>query len=71
VPPAAADVLDDHRLAERQPHAFGHNARQDVGAAAGRERHDHGDLLRWKALRPRAGNAREQGERDRKQQSRH
>ena len=48
-----ADILDDHRLAERHPHALGHDARQDVGAAAGRERHDHGDLLRRKALRRR------------------
>ena len=40
----AADVLDDDRLAERRPHALGHDARGDIGRAARRERNDERDL---------------------------
>ena len=41
----AAAVLDDHRLAERLAELGVDQPRGDVGAAAGREAHHHGDLL--------------------------
>ena len=41
----AAAVLDDHRLAERLAELGVDQPRRDVGAAAGREAHHHGDLL--------------------------
>jgi hypothetical protein len=41
----AADILNDHLLAQRLAHALAEDARQGVGGAAGRERHDHGDRL--------------------------
>jgi hypothetical protein len=44
----AAHIFHDHRLAERYPHALGDDARENIGAAARRERHDHGDGLRGK-----------------------
>ena len=53
----AADVLDDHRLAERGLHMVADDARDDVGDAAGRERHDQGHGLRRKGLRLRAEGA--------------
>ena len=59
----AADVLDDHRLAQQRPHALGQNARRHIGRAARRERHDHGDLARRVGLRQRvrsAGQGRDQ-----------
>ena len=49
----AADVLDDHRLAERLPQPIVQDARDGVGRAAGRERHDHGDRPRRIGLRER------------------
>ena len=44
----AADILDDHRLAEERPHLVGHDAPGDVGRAARRERHDQRDRARGK-----------------------
>ena len=61
----AADVLDDHRLAQQRPHALGQNAGRHVGRAARRERHDHGDLARRVGLRQRArGAGQGRGQRD-------
>ena len=57
----AADVLDDHRLTERGPHALRQDARHDVGRAARRERHDHRDRPRRIGLRVRAGDAAQDG----------
>jgi hypothetical protein len=42
----AADILDDHRLAERRAHLVGQDARGDVGRSAWRERHDQRDRSR-------------------------
>jgi len=39
----AGHVLDHDGLAERRPHALGHDASDPVGRSAGRERNDHGD----------------------------
>ena len=47
----AADILDHQRLAQRLGHGFGHDARDDIARAAGRERYHHGDLPRRIALR--------------------
>ncbi len=41
----AGTVVHHHRLAQLGAHALGDDARQDVGGAAGRERHDDGDGL--------------------------
>ncbi|MNY12395.1 hypothetical protein D3C86_1454740 [compost metagenome] len=41
----AALVFHDHRLAEFLAHALRHEARDDVGGTAGRERNDHADGL--------------------------
>ena len=38
----AAHILDDDRLAEEFAHALRLNARADIDAAAGSERHDRG-----------------------------
>ena len=46
-PAGAADILDDDWLAERARHMLPHQAGDDVGRAAGRKRHDHGDRLVW------------------------
>ncbi len=46
----AADILDDHRLAEESPHLVGDDAPGDVGRAARRERHDQRDGARGKSL---------------------
>ena len=57
----AADVLDDDRLAEDRPHLLGHDARDDIGRAARRERHHQRDLLateRSAPARPRGRPAR-------------
>ena len=61
---AGADhVLDDDALAERLRHMRGDDARDDVGRAAGRERHDHGDGAGRIVLRlGRRGNAASAGE---------
>ena len=39
-----ADVFDDDGLPERRPHAFGQDARGDVGRTARRKRNDERDL---------------------------
>jgi len=41
----AADVLDDHRLAERRVHALREAAGEDVGRPSWREGHDHAHRL--------------------------
>jgi hypothetical protein len=46
-------VLDHHRLAEKLGHARREDARHHVGAAAGREAHDHADRLAGIVLRLR------------------
>ena len=66
----AAHVLCDHRLAERGPHVFGDEPRNDVGDAAGREGHDHSDRARRIGLRKRARDA-GQDERDRENNPSH
>ena len=50
----AADILDDHGLAEDFPHLLGHDARDDVARPAGRKRHHHRDGPRWVTLRVHA-----------------
>jgi hypothetical protein len=67
----AAHVLDDHGLTERRPHALGNDARDDVGDAAGCERHDHGDRPRRIALRHGARDAARDGERHRNRELPH
>ena len=47
----AADILDDHRLAEERPHPVRHDPPGHVGRAARRERHDQGDRAGGKVLR--------------------
>src|SRR5262249_37845670 len=49
--PAPVHGLDDHGLAERHPHALAQDARERFRRPARRERHDHGDGMRWIALR--------------------
>ena len=44
-------VLDDHRLAPDLGELRADLAREDVGGAAGRVRHDEADRLRWIGLR--------------------
>ena len=46
----AADILDNHRLAERRAHFVGHDPRGDVGRSARRERHDQRDRTRGKIV---------------------
>ena len=41
----AADILDEHGLAERPAHRFGDETRHRIGRAAGRRRHDERDRL--------------------------
>jgi hypothetical protein len=41
----ARPVVDDNGLSEKLRHAVLHNARDKVGGAGGRERHDHPDRL--------------------------
>ncbi len=58
--PAAGAVLDHERLAETVGEMLAEPAREDIGAAARRVRHDDGDLargilLRRRGLRERAG----------------
>jgi hypothetical protein len=48
---SSGDVLDDDRLAEAPPHAFGEKPRQHIGCAARRERHDQRHRPRRIALR--------------------
>jgi len=59
-------VVDDHLLAERLRHLRRHRARDDLGAAARRERHDEPHRLRRPGLRE--GAARAGGEGDAGQQ---
>jgi hypothetical protein len=42
----ADDVLDDDPLTERTRHVLADEARGDIGRAARRKRHDHGDRPR-------------------------
>ena len=49
----AGPVLDQHRLAELCAELLRHRAGHDVGRAAGRERHDGADRMRWVGLRHR------------------
>jgi hypothetical protein len=60
----AADILDDHRLAERRAHFVGHDARGDVGRSARRKRHDQRDRARGKIVGARRHQWRDQGQRD-------
>src|SRR5256885_13263159 len=53
----SGDVLDDHRLAERDAHPLADGARDRVGRPAGRERHHDRDRTRWIGLRLRAAEA--------------
>jgi hypothetical protein len=60
----AANVLNDHSLSEVPSHPLGHNSRDRVRDAAGREWHDHGDRPRGIGLRrrdPRYGRERRTG----------
>ena len=61
--PRATDVLDDDRLAEQGPHAFGQDPCQRVDGPASRKRYDQRDWPRRISLR--AGEARERGQADR------
>jgi hypothetical protein len=65
------DVLDHHRLAERDAHAVGQDTRQCVGRAAGRERHDDRDRSGGKFLRRRADDVQDGGKNGSKQQPGH
>ncbi len=56
-PAGTTHILDHHRLAERGLHALGDDARDDIGHAAGRERHDHSDRPRRKSFCCGAGDA--------------
>ena len=56
----AADILDDDLLAEILGHGFGDQARDRVGRAAGRERHDDGD----RAVGIGLGGSRKRGRRE-------
>ena len=56
----AADVLDHQRLAEPRLQFGRGGAHDDVGDAAGRDRHDHADRLRRILLRLRGGGAQRQ-----------
>ncbi len=67
----AADVFDDHRLAEDRPHPLGHDARDHVGRAARRERHDQRDRTRRVGLRLHAGDAGHERERNRDDEALH
>jgi hypothetical protein len=49
-PSRAGDILDDHRLAEREPHSLGNDPRDGIGRTAWREGLDHGDRARRVAL---------------------
>ncbi len=60
----AADVFDDHRLAERRAHLVGHDARGHIGRAARRKRHDQRDRPRREIIGVR-GSERERQERER------
>ena len=60
----AADILDDHRLAERCPHLVRHDPRRDVGRPAGRERHDQRDGARRKIVGASGGYERDESERE-------
>jgi hypothetical protein len=59
----AGPILDDNLLSDRPRHGFARQARQEVGAAAGREHHDHADRTRRIGLRPRWSHDRRRGER--------
>src|SRR5262245_66386143 len=48
----AGYVFNDDGLAERDPHALGHDAPNRICWSAGRKRHDHRDRPRWVGLRP-------------------
>jgi hypothetical protein len=54
-PACAAPVLDHERLAELRAELLRHDARDDVGGAAGRKRHHQPDRLGGIGLRQRAG----------------
>ena len=60
----AGRILDDHRLAEMRPHAFGHDARDRVGRSAGGERNQDRDGTRGKGLRVRAADRAARGQRN-------
>ena len=57
----ARDILDHDRLPERLCHLLGNRARDDVGGAAGRERHDHGDGAFREVLGVGSGSERKHG----------
>jgi hypothetical protein len=68
--PPAPPTFSIHRLAERRAHRLGDQARRGVGRAAGRERHDERHRLgRERRLRRR--DARESGQRGRRDQPYH
>ena len=50
----AANVLNDHLLAERPAHTLCHNTRDDVTRPACWEWHNHSDGSAWVALRMRS-----------------
>ena len=52
------DVLDQHRLAERDLHALGEDPRHRIRRTAGGERHDDGDGTRGKVLGERGAEVR-------------
>ncbi|KAG1484022.1 hypothetical protein G6F54_013487 [Rhizopus delemar] len=54
-------VLDHDGLAPRRPQVLGDGAREDVGGAAGRKRHDQGDRSRRPCLRGRRRAQRQRG----------
>ena len=55
--PGAGHGLDDHRLTERDAHAFAQDPGERVGRPAGGERHDDRDGMRRVDLRVGAGDA--------------
>ena len=57
----AADILDHHGLAEHLAHVLGHDARDDIARAAGREGDDDGDRVGGIVFGGRGGTGDKQG----------
>ncbi len=66
----AADILDDHLLAEPLGQLLRHQAADEIDRAAGRERHHHGDRPRRPVLRD-GGTAEHERDQGREQDLRH